>query len=124
MLLFILFLSKTTKLNLLASLHEEVCIDFNFIDICCSISLSHILKLYFFLSLSYPKTISFSLFLYLFLSLSLFPSLSLSLPFSHSLSFSKSSPPNTNRFRPCCASNYSFLIFQYVWYKLLANFLV
>ena len=61
---FVLFLSKTTKLNLLVSLHEKVRIDFNFID-------------YLFLSLSLLLSLSPSL--SLSLSLSLFP---LSLSFS------------------------------------------
>ena len=38
MLFFVLFLSNTTKLNLMVSLHEEGCIYFNFINICFSLS--------------------------------------------------------------------------------------
>ena len=45
-----LSLSKTTKINLLVSLHEEVCIDLNLFIICCSLSLSLFLSLFLFLS--------------------------------------------------------------------------
>ena len=68
--IFVLFLSKTTKLNLIVSLHEEVCTDFNFNSL-SSFSLSLSLSLP---SLSRPFFISLSF----FLILSLFLSLSLS----------------------------------------------
>ena len=60
---FVLFLSITTKLNLLVSLHEEVCIDLNFI---------------YYLLLSLSLSLSLSLYIYIYIS----PSLSLSLPLS------------------------------------------
>ena len=79
-------LSKTTKLNLLVSLYEKVCIAFNFIHyfllsllflIFLSFTLSFSLSFSLFLSLSF--SLSFSLFLSLSSSLSLYFSLSLSL---------------------------------------------
>jgi hypothetical protein len=86
---FVLFLSKTTKLNLLVSLHEEVCIYFHFIyhllfslSFFISLSLNLSLSLFFSLSLSF----SLSLFLYFSLSFALFFSLFLSLFLSFSLS--------------------------------------
>ena len=63
------FLSKTTKLNLLVSLHEEASIDLIFIYY----------LLLFFLSLSPPPSLSLSLSLSFSLPLSLFLSLSISL---------------------------------------------
>ena len=68
---------KSTKLNLLVSLHQEVFIEFNFI---CYLFLS--LSLFLFLSLPLSFSLSFSLSLSFFLSLSLLPSL----PLSHFLS--------------------------------------
>ena len=66
-------LFKTTKLNQLVLLQEEVCIN----SIYLSLSLS--LSLYLFPSLSFFISLSFTLFLSLSLSLSLFLSFSLSL---------------------------------------------
>ena len=51
-------LSKTTKLNLLVSNHEEVSINFNFI-ICCSLSLCIYIYLSLSLSFSLPLSLSF-----------------------------------------------------------------
>ena len=64
---FVLFLSKTTKLNLLVSLHEKVCIDFNFIYyLLLSLSLSFFLS-FFSLSKGFPLNANLWAFLFLFL---------------------------------------------------------
>ena len=67
------FLSKTTKLNLLFSLHEEVCID----DLNIIYNLLLFLSLSFFFSLSLSPLLSLSRYLSLYLTLSLSLSLSL-----------------------------------------------
>ena len=63
-------LSKTTKLNLLVSLHRRVCINFS-VSLSPSLSLSLFLSISIFLSLYFSLTLCLSLFsLYLSLSFS------------------------------------------------------
>ena len=109
----VLFLSKTTKTNLLVSLHEEVCIDFNlsFLSLSRSLTLFRSLSLSLALSRSLSLSLALSRSLSLSLSLSLLP-LSPYLPLSISLSLSNSSPFMAfyGRFHPCFldASSYDY----------------